>query len=56
LPRVEVQLALLSAALFLHAKVVRIDIDPHEIDRNRMADAGLVVMCFGARTAYAAGQ
>lgn len=23
-------------------KVVRIDIDPHEIDRNRMADAGLV--------------
>jgi acetolactate synthase-1/2/3 large subunit len=24
------------------AKVVRIDIDPHEIDRNRMADAGLV--------------
>ncbi len=24
------------------AKVVRIDIDPHEIDRNRMADVGLV--------------
>jgi acetolactate synthase-1/2/3 large subunit len=24
------------------AKLVRIDIDPHEIDRNRMADAGLV--------------
>ena len=23
-------------------KVVRIDIDPHEIDRNRVADAGLV--------------
>ena len=25
-----------------NVKVVRIDIDPHEIDRNRMADAGLV--------------
>jgi acetolactate synthase I/II/III large subunit len=24
------------------AKVIRIDIDPHEIDRNRMADVGLV--------------
>ena len=27
------------------AKVVRIDIDPHEIDRNRQADAGLVGDC-----------
>jgi len=26
-------------------KVVRIDIDPHEIDRNRQADAGLVGDC-----------
>ena len=25
-----------------HVKVVRIDIDPHEIDRNRQADVGLV--------------
>lgn len=25
-----------------HAKVIRIDIDPHEIDRNRKADVGLV--------------
>ncbi len=28
--------------LFPDAKVVRIDIDPHEIDRNRSSDAGLV--------------
>jgi acetolactate synthase-1/2/3 large subunit len=28
--------------LFPNAKVVRIDIDPHEIDRNRSADVGLV--------------
>jgi len=26
-------------------KIVRIDIDPHEIDRNRQADAGLVGDC-----------
>lgn len=30
-----------SGALFPNAKVVRIDIDPHEIDRNRTADAAL---------------
>ncbi|RLB41081.1 MAG: hypothetical protein DRH12_09000 [Deltaproteobacteria bacterium] len=28
--------------LFPDAKVVRIDIDPHEIDRNRRSDVGLV--------------
>lgn len=28
--------------MFPHARIVRIDIDPHEIDRNRSADAGLV--------------
>jgi acetolactate synthase-1/2/3 large subunit len=34
---------LMSGSLIPAAtKVVRIDIDPHEIDRNRMADAGLV--------------
>ncbi len=31
-----------GAAIPPAAKVVRIDIDPHEIDRNRQADAGLV--------------
>jgi acetolactate synthase-1/2/3 large subunit len=31
-----------GAAIPASAKVVRIDIDPHEIDRNRAADAGLV--------------
>ncbi|HDP81123.1 MAG TPA: thiamine pyrophosphate-binding protein, partial [Spirochaetes bacterium] len=31
-----------GAAIPPTAKVVRIDIDPHEIDRNRQADAGLV--------------
>lgn len=31
-----------GAAIPPSAKVVRIDIDPHEIDRNRQADAGLV--------------
>lgn len=30
-----------SGDLFPDAKVVRIDIDPHEIDRNRSADVGL---------------
>jgi len=29
-------------AMFPQAKVVRIDIDPHEIDRNRCSDVGLV--------------
>ena len=29
-------------ALFPNAKVVRIDIDPHEIDRNRISDVGLL--------------
>ncbi len=29
-------------AMFHQAKVVRIDIDPHEIDRNRCSDVGLV--------------
>ena len=31
-----------SANIPLQTKVIRIDIDPHEIDRNRQADAGLV--------------
>ena len=31
-----------GAAIPPAAKIVRIDIDPHEIDRNRRADAGLV--------------
>ena len=36
-------------------KVVRIDIDPHEIDRNRAADVGLVGdISFGARTTHSA--
>jgi acetolactate synthase-1/2/3 large subunit len=34
--------ALQFGALFPNAKVVRIDIDPHEIDRNRTSDVGLV--------------
>jgi len=31
-----------SGQLFPNAKVIRIDIDPHEVDRNRPADIGLV--------------
>ncbi len=31
-----------SGQLFPNAKVIRIDIDPHEVDRNRSADVGLV--------------
>lgn len=31
-----------SGQLFPDAKVIRIDIDPHEIDRNRSSDVGLV--------------
>lgn len=34
-----------SGKLFPNAKVIRIDIDPHEIDRNRLADVGLVGDC-----------
>ncbi len=34
-----------SGQLFPNAKVVRIDIDPHEIDRNRPADVGLIGDC-----------
>ncbi|MFZ5570955.1 MAG: thiamine pyrophosphate-binding protein [Thermodesulfobacteriota bacterium] len=34
-----------SGRLFPQAKVVRIDIDPQEIDRNRSADVGLVGDC-----------
>lgn len=31
-----------SGRLFPNAKVIRIDIEPHELDRNRTADVGLV--------------
>lgn len=31
--------------IFSNAKVVRIDIDPHEIDRNRLSDVGLTGDC-----------
>lgn len=34
-----------SGQLFPNAKVIRIDIDPHEIDRNRSSDVGLVGDC-----------
>ncbi len=34
-----------STKLFPNAKVVRIDIDPHEIDRNRSSEVGLVGDC-----------
>lgn len=34
-----------SGQMFPDAKVVRIDIEPHEIDRNRSSDAGLVGDC-----------
>jgi acetolactate synthase-1/2/3 large subunit len=34
-----------SGKLFPDARVIRIDIDPHEIDRNRLADVGLAGDC-----------
>ncbi|MCU0599066.1 MAG: thiamine pyrophosphate-binding protein, partial [Desulfobacterales bacterium] len=34
-----------SGQLFPNAKVIRIDIDPHEIDRNRTSNVGLVGDC-----------
>jgi len=34
-----------SGKLFPNAKVIRIDIDPHEIDRNRPSDVGLAGDC-----------
>ncbi len=34
-----------SGKLFPGAKVIRIDIDPHEVDRNRPAEVGLVGDC-----------
>jgi len=34
-----------SGQLFPNAKVIRIDIDPHEIDRNRTSEVGLVGDC-----------
>ena len=34
-----------SGQLFPNAKVIRIDVDPHEIDRNRDSDVGLVGDC-----------
>ncbi len=34
-----------SGKLFPDAKIIRIDVDPHEIDRNRTADVGLVGDC-----------